>query len=314
MIIQHKGDARVPGPLGSSIYSTGGWGPQPGQRLPGPLGNRLWERDKLTPASQNAPTKAAKSTTMPPPYDDAGKNVHVVTLPHFNGAPALAQVKQAPDIGNCPVAAILAALAFTASGRNIISRMVTKKDATTVTDLTGIALSNPPAGNSLTSPRYFTIKLPAGEIDVSDVLYTNDGDRNWSILYMQDPGGRTIWASLIEKALAVQLNGYDKLTDTITANAYWKMVTGVDPDGFAINDDTPLPKIVEAAKAATRVPTLAASKPNASDIMFVEDEHHGFAMMGLDGAKIKLYNPHAKTISVSPSEFRHDFQAILFSR
>ena len=318
----YKGGARTPGPTGSEIYGTGGWGPQPGQRLPGPLGNQLWDKDKLPPTSQNSPTKAVKSTTMPPPYKDgASKDVHVVTWPLFVGSPAFAQVQQAPAIGNCPVAAILAALAFTPAGRTIISRLVDKDktEASVVTDLSGLekdTLTNPPKGNSLTSARYFNVKLPGGAIDVSDVLYTNDGDGDsWSVLYLQDPKGQTIWASIIEKALAVQIQGYDNFRpEKYSANDYWQKITGAAPDGFPINDDTPLSKIIDAAKASTRVPTIAASKPNASDVKFVEDERHGYAMMGLDGSKIKLYNPHGSTISISPSEFQHDFQAILFPK
>jgi hypothetical protein len=317
----HRGDARIPGPLGSEIYGTGGWGPQPGQRLPGPLGNQLWDKDKPPITSQNKPTKAVKSTPMPPPYNDgASKDVHVVTWPLFVGAPALAQVMQAPAIGNCPVAAILAALAFTPAGRTTISGMVGETEASVVTDLSGLAedtLSNPPAGagNSLTSARYFTVKLLGDAIDVSDVLYTNDGEKNsWSVLYLDDPKGQTIWASIIEKALAVQIKGYDNFRpEKYSANDYWKMITGVAPGGFSINDDTQLSKIIDAAKAATRVPTIAASKPNATDVKVV-DEHHGYAMMGLEGSKIKLYNPHGQTIALSPSDFRHDFQAILFSK
>jgi len=314
----YRSGACIPGPLGSEIYGTGGWEPQPGQRPPGPLGNQLWDKDRLPITSQNTPTKAVKSTPMPPPYKDgASKDVHVVTWPLFVGAPALAQVMQAPAIGNCPVAAILAALAFTPAGRTTISRMVPGKTEASVTDLSGLAkdtLSNPPAGNSLTSARYFTVKLPGGAIDVSDVLYTNDGERDsWSLLYLQDPKGQMIWASIIEKALAVQIKGYDNFRpEKYSANDYWKMITGVAPGGFSIND-AQLSEIIAAAKAATRVPTIAASKPNASDVKVV-DEHHGYAMMGLENSKIKLYNPHGQTILLSPSEFSHDFQAILFSK
>jgi hypothetical protein len=37
--------------------------------------------------------------------------------------------------------------------------------------------------------------------------------------------------------------------------------------------------------------------------------------MGLEGAKIKLYDPaKAKTILIAPADFRHDFQAILYRK
>jgi hypothetical protein len=54
-----------------------------------------------------------KKTVMPPPTNDHdNKDVHVVTLPLFRAAPVFTQVKQAPGIANCPVAAILAATGF----------------------------------------------------------------------------------------------------------------------------------------------------------------------------------------------------------
>jgi hypothetical protein len=38
-------------------------------------------------------------------------------------------------------------------------------------------------------------------------------------------------------------------------------------------------------------------------------------MMGLHGSKIQLYDAaKAKTLLISPADFRHDFQAILFRK
>ncbi len=255
---------------------------------------------------------------MPPPTNGHDSmDVHVVTWPLFSGrGPALEDIKQAPGIANCPVASILAALAFTPPGRTIVSGMVRETAATTVTDVSGLpkdTLSNPPAGNSLTSDRYFTVKLPGGTVEVSDVLYTDDHDSGWSPFYMQDPGGRVIWGSIIEKALAVQLKSYENFdAQNITANGFWQMITGAAPGGIPIKDDTPLTDITDAAKAATRVPTIAASKTDGTKFV---SEFHGFAMMGLEGAKIKLYDPaKAKTILLSPEQFRKDFQAILYPK
>jgi hypothetical protein len=42
---------------------------------------------------------------------------------------------------------------------------------------------------------------------------------------------------------------------------------------------------------------------------------HGYVMMGLHGSKIQLYDAaKAKTLLISPADFRHDFQAILFRK
>jgi len=269
-----------------------------------------------------AVAKAVKTTTMPPPTKDQdNKDVHEVTWSLFNPSkkvPEHSEVKQAPNLANCPVAAILAALAFTSVGRTLIQGMVSETAGNVVTDLSGLpagTLTNQPPGTTISSSRYFTVKLPGGSIDVSDVLYTDDHDSGWSPFYMRDPSDQSIWAAIIEKALAVQLKSYENFDAlNITANEFWEKVTGAKPGGIEIKADTPLEKITDVAKASTRVPSIGASKPNGSDVKFVS-EFHGFAIMGLDGAKIKLYDPaKAKTILIAPADFRHDFQAILFRK
>jgi hypothetical protein len=313
MTLQNKGSARTPGPLGISPGSVGG-------RVPGPLGNRLWDKQSA-PSGQPTPVKAVKKTVMPLPTNDHdSKDVHVVTGPLFSSdrGPALEEVQQAPGIANCPVAAILAALAFTPIGRPTLQGMLSESAATVLTDVSGLppdTLSNPPPGNTLTSSRYFTVKLPSGPIEVSDVLYTDDHDAGWSPWYMRDPRGQTIWASIIEKALAVHLKSYENFDAlNISANEFWKKITGVLPRGFEIKKDTPLSQITEAAKAATRIPSIAATKPDVGSPAPVSP-FHGYAMMGLAGAKIKLYDPaDAKIELLTPTEVRNNFQAILFHK
>jgi hypothetical protein len=136
--------------------------------------------------------KGSKKTTMPPPtHDQVSKDVHVVTWPLFNSSkkvPALEDVQQSPFLANCPVASILAALAFT---RSIPQDMVSETAATVLTDLSGVprdTLSDPPPSKTITSSRIFTVKLPGGPVEVSDVLYTDDHDRGWPPLYLRDPG------------------------------------------------------------------------------------------------------------------------------
>ena len=320
MTIRDDNRARVPGPVGSIVGAAAG-------RIPGPLGFQVVI---MAPAPVAGATKIL--TVMPPPTDDQdNKDVHEVTWPLFNPSkkgPVHSDVKQAPSLANCPVAAILAAFASTAVGRTVIQGMVSPKTGNVMTDLSGLppdTLTNPPMDNTtnppkpttvISSSRYFTVKLPGGAIDVSDVLYTNDGQHNsWSLLYMRDPSENSIWAAIIEKALAVQLKSYENFDAlNLSANDFWEKVTGAKPGGIEIKDDTPLSKITDAAKASTRVPTIGASKPNGTDVKIVT-EFHGFAMMGLEGAKIKLYDPaQAKMILISPTDFRHDFQAILFRR
>jgi hypothetical protein len=182
---------------------------------------------------------------MPPPTKDPdSKDVHVVTWPLFNSSkkvPAFNEVKQAPGIANCPVASMLAALAFTSVGQTSIQGMVSETADNVLTDLSSVpsgTLSNPPPGTTISSSRYFTVKLPSGSIDVSDVLYTDDHDSGWS-----------------------------------------------------------------------PISSIGASKPDGTDVKFVTP-FHGFAVLGFQGAKIRLYDPaKATTLLISPADFRHDFLA-----
>ncbi len=287
----------------------------------GPSNRTLWDKQSVSDPPA-AVAKAVKKTKMPSPTKDQdSKDLHVVTWPLFKsakGGPAFSEVKQAPGIANCPVASVLAALASTAAGQALIQRMVSEKAGDVLTDLTGLpsgTLSNPPPGNTISSARYFTVNLSGGPIEVSDVLYTDDHDRGWSPLYLRDPNEQAIWGSVIEKALAVKLGSYENF-DAVdrSANGFWELITGVKPGGIEIKADTPLATITDAVKASTRVPTIGASKPEASDVKFVS-EFHGHAILGFQGPNIRLYDPaKAKIILISPANFRHDFQAILFQK
>ncbi len=95
------------------------------------------------------------------------------------------------------------------------------------------------------------------------------------------------------------------------------MVTGVKPDIIEIKPGTPLSVITQAVTASTRVPSTAASigEPG-NDIPLkgggVVTAYHGFAVLGFQGDKIRLYDPaEAKTLLIPPAEFRNDFKAIL---
>ena len=326
--LSHPGDGgRVPGPAGTfwdggrvpdpagTWWDDGGWAPQP-------IGT-LWDKQSNPPASGQA-TKAVKTTIMPAPTNDQdSKDVHVVLLPLFDpkkNVPSFSEVKQAPGIANCPVASMLAAMAFTPDGQKLIHSMLTETPGNVVTDLSAIkagVLSNPP-GPTLSSNRYFTVKLGDGPIDVSDVLYTDDHDFGWSPLYLRDPGDQTIWASIIEKALAVKLKSYENFDAlNISANDFWKKITGVQPGQVDIKPDTPLSTITDRVKASVNVPSIAASKGDPGSDMTLKDgtslsANHGFAILGFQGDKIRLYDPaKAKTLLLSPAEFRADFLAIL---
>jgi hypothetical protein len=308
MTIQYRGTARPPGPVGMNPAKPQG---------------SLWQKQTVTPTPNT--TQAVTKTVMPLPLDDSqSKNAHAVTVPLFSAAkpvPAYGNVKQAPSLVNCPVASILAALAHTASGRNVLTKLISETAALTLTEFPGLSsadLSSPPAGMKITSSRYFTVSLPRGAQVVSDVLYTNDADRSWTALYMHDPKNQSIWAAIIEKALALQLGSYrnfDVGAKTVTANEFWEKIVGVKPDGFAIDSGTDAGKIIKAAQNATRVSSIAASKPDSRSVKKVT-AFHGYALLGMQGPKtIKLYDPaEAQTVDLSVAEFQHDFQAILFHK
>lgn len=332
MTLPIKGHSHEPGPLGLLRGGDGGTAHRPigglwddGGWAPGPIGT-LWDQQSQPPVSGTV-TKAVKTTTMPAPTKDHdNRDVHVVLSPLFDpkkNAPSFTEVKQAPGIANCPVAAMLAAFASTTDGQKVIKSIVPPETSgDVVTDLSAAGtLSNPPTGNTLRSSRYFTVKLQGGSFEVSDVLYTDDHDSGWSPFYMRDPGDQTIWAAVIEKALAVKLKGYDNLDDPdIHAEDFWEKVTGVKPGIIEIKPDTPLSTITKAANDSVRVPSIAASKGEpGNDIPLkaggVLAAFHGFALLGFKDDKIRLYDPaEAKTFVLSPAEFRSDFKAILYRK
>lgn len=278
---------------------------------------------QIQPNTVPGGTGTAKMTIMPPPVnrvtDSLSKDVRAVTRPLFSSPNVLAleQVMQAPNIGNCHVAAILAAHAFTVVGRKfIIQSLLSETPGNVLTDISAVpagTLENPPPGPTVSSSRYFTVKLFGGPVEVSDVLYTNDTrDANFSLIYMRDPSEQSIWAPIIEKALAVQIGSYNNFDSVLlTADEAWKKITSVEPDHFVIKADTPFAKIIAAAQASTTVPSIAASKDNLP-LPNVVTAFHGYAMIGMQGSKIHLYDP-AETIklSLTPTEFREKFQAIL---
>ena len=158
-----------------------------------------------------------------------------------------------------------------------------------------------------------TAGASAAAVEVSDVLYTDDADAGFSLIYMSDPNDKSLWAAVIEKALAVQLQSYENFDALdLSANDFWEKITGVGPGGFAVEASTPLNEIIAAANASVNVPTIGASKDDDSGVTSVTP-FHGYTMMGMQGSKMKLYDPaKVQTLLLSPADFRRAFQAILF--
>jgi hypothetical protein len=309
MTLRDDGRARTPGLLGNVPGGVAG-------RRPGPLGFGSWVM--ATPVV----TTALTTMKMPKPaHDGKTKLVRAVPWPLGKDKPAPGDIQQTV-LANCAAASILAALANTVSGRPRISALVDEHAGAVVTDLSDVLgeLAEPPKeGKQITSNRYFTVTLTKGSTAVSDVFYTNEGDRDsWSMIYMDSPNHK-LWPCVIEKGYAVILgNDYDKLNSIeidgqkpyLPANEVWNDLVGKPPDSILkIEKDTDLSKIKAAAAAAQNIPTIAASRDTAKKVT----GYHGFTVLGPSGSGILLYDPEqANQITLSLEEFRSDFKNILY--
>jgi hypothetical protein len=314
MTLPYKG-ARFPGPLGTSTGTLGG-------RIPGPLNFQQVE-------VKGGATKKIKTVEMPPPWNNSTiKRVRSVDWPLSKDAPATEDVKQG-GMANCPVAAILAALAHTPVGRKRLDGMVTEytnaPTKTVLADDTVAKLNEPtkddpdykPQGREVLSNRYFTVSFWKGEIpDTFYVEYSDSDSIDMVFMGSRPNKNRVLWPSVIEKACAFHFGGYDEMGKykNHPANEFWELIIGKKPqDVVAIKDSTDLDKIRDLARAAPTVPTIAASKePGQTEFGKVTPDH-GYAVLGLKGASIELYNPaEPKTISLSAEEVRRNYQAILY--
>jgi hypothetical protein len=106
---------------------------------------------------------------------------------------------------------------------------------------------------------------------------------------------------VIEKAFAAKIGNYEELDDDTkhTVNEFWPILVGT-PQGFSIDKDTDLNKIKNAAKAATTIPTIGASRNDATAVL----DHHGFAILGMQGSNIDLFDPHGKKVKISLEHFQ----------
>ncbi len=237
------------------------------------------------------------------------------------GHPSERDVKQGV-LANCPVAAILAALAHTAGGRKRIDSLITEYVHTQVkttfskevSATLSAKLDDPDykrPEKEILSKRYFSVNL-GNAVEVSDVFYVKYSDgSDVDMIYMDSPK-RALWPCVIEKAYAVKIGSYDDLDDDTkhTVNEFWAVLVGSKPDGFSINETTDLTKISAAAKDAGTIPTIAASKDDATKVT----AHHGYAVMGIQGSTIELYNPYARIEKLSLQDFRSSFSAMFFGR
>jgi hypothetical protein len=311
MALDYKGAARPPGPLGRFEGTLGG-------RIPGPLDFQQVDLGK----SQTA-TKVVKELPMPPPAAGSSTIIQARSIAWDLGkdVPSERDVKQG-ELANCPVAAILAAMAHTAGGRKRIDSLITEyvntqvkttfsKEvlATLSSKLDDADYKRPE--KEIVAKRYFTVNL-GSSIEISDVFYIKYTDgSDVDMIYMSSPK-KSLWPCVIEKAYAVKIGSYDDLDDDTkhTVNEFWTVLVGSKPDGFSIDANTDLAKISATAKAAGAIPTIAASKDDATKVT----AHHGYAVMGIQGSTIELYNPYARIEKLSLTDFRSSFSAMFFGR
>src|SRR3984885_2490297 len=305
MVLEYKGAARSPGPLGRFEGTLGG-------RIPGPL-----DYQQVDLVKAQAATNAVKELPMPPLAAGSSTIIQArsISWDLAKDVPSERDVKQG-ELANCPVAAILAAMAHTAGGRKRIDSLITEyvntQVKTTFSKEVLATLSSKLDDDSdykrpekeILSKRYFAVNL-GSSIEVSDVFYINYTEgSDVNPIYMDSPR-KALWPCVIEKAYAVKIGSYDDLDDDTkhTVNEFWTVLVGSKPDGFSITESTDLTKISAAAKAAGTIPTIAASKDDATKVT----AHHGYAVMGIQGSTIELYNPYARTEKLSLTDFRSSF-------
>ena len=306
MAWEYKGNIRTPGPLGTVLGGFGG-------RIPGPL--RFGHEDV-----KGSPTKAAKTFPMPPPAGGSSTIIRAraVDWALSKGSPIPEDVQQG-ELAVCPIAAIAAALAHTARGKRRLDSMITEYSGTSVKttfsteildSLSSKTKDDPdyrPPQKEIVSKRYFSVTLDS-KVEVSDVFYIKYTDgTDVNMVYMGSPK-EALWPCVIEKAFATKIGSYEDLDDDTkhTVNEFWGILVGSKPQVLLIDDETDLGKISTLAKAAPQTPTIGASKDDAKAVLF----HHGFAVLGLKGSDIELYDPHGKRLTVSLATFRKNFQAI----
>lgn len=318
MPIPEQGRVRVPGPIGLLPGGTSG-------RLPGPLAPWF----PVTERMLRLLGRVMKMTTMPPPsITSRTLEARKVAWSLYSGEPDTTQVRQG-ELATCPIAAILAAFAHTSWGRERIQKLLGEHHSpggvkTTLTDaaMTRFKREDPddrPQSKEVISDRYFTVKIKDPPIEVSDVFYVEYTDRTFlDPIYMQhrpmkspEKAPEVLWPAVVEKAYAAMIGDYEKLDDYgpkgTKVDVYWTVLAGSKPEIIGITAKTSLAEIRQAAESASNSPTIGASKEKTAKVL----NEHGFAILGMQGGRIDLYDPHGNSVKLTLEEFRADFKLIL---
>jgi hypothetical protein len=310
MALTYKGTARTPGPLGIGPEKLGG-------RIPGPL------RFEHIDLSKSATKAAAKRIPMPPPAEGSTTIIRARAVDwRLSGkSPRTEDVKQG-ELATCPIGAILAALAHTTNGQRRINNLIKEYFGipvkTTLSQEVLVTVEAKTKGEpdyraqekEVVSKRYFSVALDSPQ-EVSEVFYVKYTDgSDVEMVYMGSPND-VLWPSVIEKAYAQKVGSYQELDDDSkhSVEEFWISLVGSRPNVLEVDKKTDLGKIRHAANNASRIPTIGASRDDATKVL----SHHGFAILGMKGTDtVLLYNPHGKKEQVTLAEFGENFQRIYF--
>jgi len=274
----------------------------PGQGSGGGAGTAPKAKNYILPDPETGPWSGHKGRVP---------RVSVLPLYKMGQAPRYSEIKQ-QNIGNCYLAATLAALANTQGGRRQIVKMI-KAQRGAITTVCHAYDSENARGpeQRLTSNRWFTVHFKGASVEVSDVLYHDDSDRDPNLMYMTTPNGdKALWGAIVEVAYAKLRGDYNKIgAGNITVNQFL--------DEFSIvkwtilvpaKDKDPIKK---ACKNAGKRASFIATKFEGTKIL---TQWHGYAVLGMSGEKVKLWDPFSgKAQEIEFSDLLSEVLAVITS-
>jgi hypothetical protein len=302
--------------------------PGAGYGTPGTASGAATYLAQQAPASSYAPqqgqsggggsgaAQATKTYNLPDPEKDWSDNLarypHVSRLPLYEKgkAPKYDQILQ-QGIPNCYLAATLAAMANTEAGRKRITTMIAPKKGAITTICKKYDLNSVGPEERLKSDRWFTVAFKGKTVDVSDVLYHDDSDRDPNLRYMTTPkGDRALWGAIIEVAYAKLKGGYDKI-GAVSGNTLTQFLDEFSPVKWTILDPAD-DKAKAACKSAGKRAAFVATRETGTKIL---TRWHGYAVLSMSGTKVKLWDPlQGKAKEIEFKDLVTDVQAVIGSQ
>lgn len=236
-----------------------------------------------------------KSYRLPDP--ETSWTGHLARYPHVSTLPLYIKDKAPPNydqilqqgIPNCYLAATLAAMANTSAGRKQIMKMITTQKGRIITICRKYDMQSVGPEERLNSDRWFTVTFKEKSIDVSDVLYHDDSDRNPNLRYMTTPNSdRALWGGIIEVAYASLKGGYDNISASkgITLDQFLEEFSAMKWNILDPAKDKAT--IKKACGGAGKRAVLIATKSADTKILTA---WHGYAVLSMRDAKVKLWDP-----------------------